>query len=96
MEELYPSYSQTFLRLSNKDNYLGKLKTKMNSEQDPYKQKFFKDLYQDVIDSSSVVHFYFKEGGIIKYSQDEVFDESNLICMSFLHMYLHQMNIHYR
>ena len=80
-EKLYPAYSHTFRQLGSEDNYLGKLLEKMKNEKDPYMQKLLKDEFDDLIDSSSVAHFYFKENGIIKYSQEEVFGMSELFCM---------------
>ena len=85
IEKLYPTYSQTFHQLDNKDNYLGRLVEKIKNEKDPYMQKFLKDRFDDVIGSSSVAHFYFKENGIIKYSQEEVFGSSELFCMLSSH-----------
>ena len=78
-EQLYPLYSQTFNLLSNKNNYLWKLEERLKSATDLYQQKLLKDRYDDVIESSSVVHFYFKESGILKYSQEEVFATTDLI-----------------
>ena len=46
---------------------------------DPYKSKILKDRYDDIVSSSSVVHFYFKEKGIMKYSQEEVFGATEFI-----------------
>ena len=81
-EQLYPLYSQTFGLLSNKDNFLWKLDKKLqNAKKDKklYEQKILKDNYDDIISSSSVVHFYFKERGIWKYSQEEVFGYTELV-----------------
>ena len=78
-ESLYPLYSQTFNLLSNTDNYLWKLEERLKSVTDVYQQKILKDQYDDIIESSSVVHFYFKESGIIKYTQEEVFGTTQLI-----------------
>ena len=44
-----------------------------------YEAKLLEDRYDDIIESSSVVHFYFKESGIIKYTQEEVFGTTQLI-----------------
>ena len=44
-----------------------------------YEAKLLEDRYDDIIESSSVVHFYFKESGIIKYTQEEVFGTTELI-----------------
>ena len=87
-EKLYPAYSQTFLQLGNKDNYLGKLNEKLKNETNPYMRKFLEDMTDDIIDSSSVAHFYFKENGIIKYSQEEVFGTSELFCMLSFHKHI--------
>ena len=81
-EQLYPLYSQTFGLLSNKDNFLWKLDKKLqNAKKDKklYEQKILKDNYDDIISSSSVIHFYFKERGIWKYSQEEVFGYTELV-----------------
>ena len=78
-EQLYPLFSQTFQRLTNKDNYLGKLKEKLKNAKDVYEQKILQDRYDDIIRSSSVAHFYFKESGIIKYSQEEVFGSTEFV-----------------
>ena len=83
-EQLYPLYSQTFGLLSNKDNFLWKLDKKLqNAKKDKklYEQKILKDNYDDIISSSSVIHFYFKERGIMKYSQEEVFGTTELVGM---------------
>ena len=78
-EQLYPLYSQTFNLLSNTNNYLWKLEEQLKSATDIYEQKLLRDRYNDVIESSSVVHFYFRESGILKYSQEEVFGATDLI-----------------
>ena len=78
-EQLYPLYSQTFNLLSNTDNYLWKLEERLKSVTDEYQQRILKDHYDDIIQSSSVVHFYFKDNGILKYSQEEVFGTTDLI-----------------
>ena len=97
-EQLSPLYSQTFNRLSNNDNYLYKLVERLNvlnilmflfpeNNSYVYEAKLLEDRYDDIIESSSVVHFYFKESGIIKYTQEEVFGTTELIGKSefFLH-----------
>ena len=81
-EQLYPLYSQTFSLLDNVDNYLWLLDQQLKNATitgDLYKQKILKDTYDDIISSSSVVHFYFKERGLMKYSQEEVFGYTELI-----------------
>ena len=83
-EQLYPLYSQTFGLLSSKDNFLWKLDKKLQNaikDKKLYEQKILKDNYDDIISSSSVVHFYFKERGIWKYSQEEVFGYTELVGM---------------
>ena len=56
-----------------------KLEEHLKSATDLYEQKILKDQYDDIIESSSVVHFYFKGSGILKYSQEEVFGTTDLI-----------------
>ena len=85
-EQLYPLYSQTFNLLGNTNNYLWKLEEQLKSATDLYEQKLLRDRYDDVIESSSVVHFYFKESGILKYSQEEVFDTTDLIGRYFTYV----------
>ena len=85
-EQLYPLYSQTFNLLGNTNNYLWKLEEQLKSATDLYEQKVLRDRYDDVIESSSVVHFYFKESGILKYSQEEVFDTTDLIGRYFTYI----------
>ena len=85
-EQLYPLYSQTFNLLSNTNNYLWKLEEQLKSATDIYEQKLLRDRYNDVIESSSVVHFYFKESGILKYSQEEVFATTDLIGRYFTYI----------
>ena len=83
-EQLYPLYSQTFGLLSSKDNFLWTLNKKLQNaikDKKLYQQKILKDNYDDIISSSSVVHFYFKERGIWKYSQEEVFGYTELVGM---------------
>ena len=83
-EQLYPLYSQTFGILSNKGNFLWTLDKKVKNaveNEKLYEQKILKDKYDDIISSSSVVHFYFKERGIMKYSQEEVFGTTELVGM---------------
>ena len=83
-EQLYPLYSQTFGILSNKGNFLWTLDKKVRNaieNEKLYEQKILKDRYDDIISSSSVVHFYFKERGIMKYSQEEVFGTTELVGM---------------
>ena len=84
-EQLYPLYSQTFGLLSNENNLLRTLDKKIQNaikNGKVYEQKILKDNYDDIISSSSVVHFYFKERGIWKYSQEEVFGYTELVGMS--------------
>ena len=85
-EQLYPLYSQTFNLLGNTNNYLWKLEEQLKSATDLYEQKLLRDRYDDVIESSSVVHFYFKESGILKYSQEEVFATTDLIGRYFTYI----------
>ena len=97
-EQLYPSYSQTFSLLRKKDNYLWTLEEKLSSNvTDLYQEKILMDQYKDIIESSSVVHFYFKEGGIIKYSQEEVFGTMDLVGkynLKLCSIYFFKENIH--
>ena len=68
--------------MRNEGNYLWLLEQKLKTAtitEDLYKQRILKDKYDDIISSSSVVHFYFKERGIMKYSQEEVFGLTELI-----------------
>ena len=84
-EQLYPLYSQTFGLLSNQGNFLETLDKKILyaiATGKLYEPKILKDKYDDIIKSSSVVHFYFKERGIMKYSQEEVFGTTELVGMS--------------
>ena len=90
-EQLYPLYSQTFNLLSNTNNYLWKLEERLKSATDLYEQKLLRDRYDDVIESSSVVHFYFRESGILKYSQEEVFGLVDLIGM-YLMIYKYKIS----
>ena len=85
-EQLYPLYSQTFNLLGNTNNYLWKLEEQLKSATDSYEQKLLRDRYDDVIESSSVVHFYFKESGILKYSQEEVFATTDHIGRYFTYI----------
>ena len=83
-EQLYPLYSQTFGLLSNENNLLRTLEKNIQNaikNGKVYEQKILKDNYDDIISSSSVVHFYFKESGIMKYSQEEVFGYTELVGM---------------
>ena len=86
-EQLYPLYSQTFSLLRNTNNYLWKLEEELNNVTDLYQEKKLKDRYKDIIESSSVVHFYYKEGGIIKYTQEEVFGTMDLVGKYLLAIY---------
>lgn len=90
-EQLYPLYSQTFNLLSNTNNYLWKLEEQLKRATDLYEQKLLRDRYDDVIESSSVVHFYFRESGILKYSQEEVFGLVDLIGM-YLMIYKYKIS----
>ena len=76
-ENLSPLYSQIFQLLAN--SHLRKLDENIKNAKDAYKQKILQDMYDDIISSSSVAHFYFKESGIIKYSQEEVFGTTEFI-----------------
>ena len=70
--------------MSNKGNFLWTLDKKVRNaieNEKLYEQKILKDRYDDIISSSSVVHFYFKERGIMKYSQEEVFGTTELVGM---------------
>ena len=93
-EQLYPLYSQTFNLLSNTNNYLWKLEEQLKRATDLYEQKLLRDRYDDVIESSSVVHFYFRESGILKYSQEEVFGLVDLIGM-YLMIYKYYKSSNY-
>ena len=78
-EQLNPTYSQTFNRLSKTNSFLWKLDAELKNTSDSYKHKVLKDQYSDIVASSSVVHFFFKESGIIKYSQEEVHGTMELV-----------------
>ena len=56
-----------------------KLDAELKNTSDSYKYKVLKDQYSDIVASSSVVHFFFKESGIIKYSQEEVHGTMELV-----------------
>ena len=90
-EQLYPLYSQTFGLLSSKDNFLWTLNKKLQNaikDKKLYQQKILKDNYDDIISSSSVIHFYFKERGIWKYSQEEVFGYTELVGKKIINLTL--------
>ena len=88
-EQLYPLYSQTFSLMSNEGpgNYLWTLEQDIKNAISKelwlgvpsYEAKILEDRYDDIVSSSSVVHFYFKEKGIMKYSQEEVFGATEFI-----------------
>ena len=89
-EQLNPTYSQTFNRLSKTNSFLWKLDAELKNTSDSYKYKVLKDQYSDIVASSSVVHFFFKENGIIKYSQEEVHGTMELVgkrSLPFRHSY---------
>ena len=78
--------SPIFVFMSTKDNFLGKLDEKIdNSTNDGFsvtnvkKVVALKKKRQQIIDKSSVVHFYFKEPGIVKYSREELYGTMDVI-----------------
>ena len=71
--------SPIFVFMSTKDNFLGKLDEKIENSTNAKKVAALKKKRQQIIDKSSVVHFYFKEPGIVKYSREELYGTMDVI-----------------
>ena len=71
--------SQIFDVMSTKGNYLWLLDEQIKNSTKEIKVKALKEKRQEVIDTSSVVHFYFKEPGIVKYTREELYGTMDVI-----------------
>ena len=85
--------SNIFNRLSAKPNYLWKLRDLVSKDTtSESKAKKLNETIDDIEQYSSVVHFYFKQTGIVQYSRDELYGIMDLVGMSFrlhiLHLYI--------
>lgn len=69
----------TFSRLKAKGNYLWKLQESIDNATTPAKAKKLENLYKEIMNSSSLVHFYFKETGIVQYTREELYGIMDLV-----------------
>ena len=58
--------------------------TKKNQEK---KKEKLQNLYTNIVNSSSIVHIYFKELGIVKYSKDQLYGALDVIGQHFFLIY---------
>ena len=82
--------SNIFNRLRVKPNYLWHLQDLMEKNSNNTKKvRKYNQTIQDIIENSSVVHFYFKETGVVLFTRDELYGIMDLVGMIF---YLEQFN----
>ena len=76
--------SNIFNRLSNKPNYLWKLRDMIGKDTtSESKATKLNETIDAVLKESSVIHFYFKQTGIVQYSRDELYGIMDLVGMIF-------------
>ena len=74
--------SNIFNRLKVKPNYLWQLQDQMEKNKNSTKKvRKFNQTIQDIIETSSVVHFYFKESGVVLFTRDELYGIMDLVGM---------------
>ena len=76
------SFSPTIEKMTQKTLALGKLQAKIDNataEGKGGKVQKLKKIRDDVIDSASIVHFYFKERGIVQYSREQLYTIMDVI-----------------
>jgi amiloride-sensitive sodium channel len=71
--------SRFFKRLHKPKNILWYLNETIHNTTKTKKKNELKDVYHFVVNSSSLVHIYFKELGIVKYSRDELYGIMDVI-----------------
>ena len=73
-------------RLEREGQFLYNLTEQINNQtkknQEKKKEKL-KKLYSNIVNSSSIVHIYFKELGIVKYSKDQLYGALDVIGEEF-------------
>ena len=85
--------SNIFNRLRVKPNYLWHLQDLMEKNSNNTKKvRKYNQTIQDIIENSSVVHFYFKETGVVLFTRDELYGIMDLVGMIF---HLEQFNKHF-
>ena len=80
------SYSPMIEKMTIKTLALGKLDTQIQkayAEEKTRKAEKLHAIKQSVIDTSSIVHFYFKERGIVQYSREQLYTIMDVIGNSF-------------
>ena len=66
-------------RLERPGQFLYNLTEQIKNTTKAKKMEKLQKLYDNIIDSSSVVHIYFKELGIVKYSKDQLYGALDVI-----------------
>ena len=70
-------------RLERPGQFLYNLTEQIKNTTKAKKMEKLQKLYDNIIDSSSVVHIYFKELGIVKYSKDQLYGALDVIGEEF-------------
>ena len=73
------SNSPIFEIMSTKENFLGKLDEMIKNATNNKQIEALKAKRMKITKQSSVVHFYFKEPGIVKYSREELYGTMDVI-----------------
>ena len=67
-------YNRFIKRLHREGNFLYNLTQQINNETiHALKRQKLQTLYDNIISTSSIVHIFFKELGIVKYKKDELY-----------------------
>ena len=71
-------------RLERPGQFLYNLTEKINNQTKAKKKQKLENLHMNIISTSSIVHIYFKEMGIVKYSKDQLYGALDVIGEEFL------------
>ena len=71
-------------RLHHEGQFLFNLTEQIKNETKAKKKIKLATLYKNIIDTSSIVHIYFKELGIVKYQKDQLYGPLDVIGMLFI------------
>ena len=70
-------------RLERPGQFLYNLTEKINNQTKAKKKQKLENLHMNIISTSSIVHIYFKEMGIVKYSKDQLYGALDVIGEEF-------------
>ena len=78
--------SRFMKRLHRKGQFLHTLDEQIKNETKAKKKDKLQKLYDNIITSSSLVHIYFKELGVVKYSKDQLYGALDVIgkCVPYI------------